>query len=41
MINNYSKIFRQLEDEIFSWIDEFEDEDFVFGDNFARFNSVQ
>ena len=37
MINNYSKIANQLEDEIFSWTDEFKDEDFIFGGNFMRF----
>ena len=31
MINNYGRIIRQREDEIFSYIDEFEDEGFVFG----------
>ena len=31
MINNYGRIIRQIEDEIFSHIDEFKDEDFVFG----------
>ena len=37
MINNYSKIANQLEDEIFSWTDEFKDEDFIFGGHFMRF----
>ena len=37
MINNYSKFVKQLEDEIFSWIDKLEDEEFVFGGNFMRF----
>ena len=37
MINNYVKIIRQMEHEIFSYIDEFEDEDFVFGSDTARF----
>ena len=37
MINNYVRIIKQLEDEIFSYIDEFEDEDFVFGGDTARF----
>ena len=37
MVNNYGKIIEQLEDEIFSYIDEFEDEEFVFGCNFMRF----
>ena len=33
MINIYLKIIKQLKHEIFSFIDEFEDEEFVFGDN--------
>ena len=37
MISNYGKIIKQLEDEIFSYIDESEDEEFVFGGNFTRF----
>ena len=37
MINNYVAIIKQIEDEIFSYIDEFEDEDFIFGGNTARF----
>ena len=37
MISNYNKIIKKLEDEIFSCIDEFEDEEFVFGGNFPRF----
>ena len=37
MIYNYGKIFEELEDEIFSLIDEFEDEEFIFGGNFMRF----
>ena len=37
MINNYTNIIKQLEDEIFSWVDEFEDENFIFGGNFMRF----
>ena len=36
MIYNYGKIFEQLEYEIFSFIDEFEDEEFIFGGNFMR-----
>ena len=31
MVSNYVKIIKQLEDGIFSYIDEFEDEDFIFG----------
>ena len=37
MISNYVKIIKQLENEIFSYIDEFEDEDFIFGGDTARF----
>ena len=37
MIRNYVKIIKQLEDEVFSYIDEFEDEDFIFGSDTARF----
>ena len=37
MINNYTNIVKQLEDEIFSWVDEFEDENFIFGGNFMTF----
>ena len=37
MINNYVAIIKQIEDEIFSYIDEFEDEDFIFGGDTARF----
>ena len=37
MINNYGKIIRQVEDGLFSYIDEFEDEDFVFGGDSKRF----
>ena len=37
IINNYVKIIEQLEDEIFSLIDEFEDKKFIFGGNFMRF----
>ena len=37
MISNYVKIIKQLEDEIFSYIDEFRDEDFIFGGDSARF----
>ena len=37
MISNYNKIIKQLEDEIFSYIDEFEDEEFVFADNSIGF----
>ena len=37
MMCNYGKIIKQLEDEIFSFIDEFEDEKFIFDGAFMRF----
>ena len=37
MINIYLKIIKQLKDEIFSLIDEFEDEGFVFDGNSLGF----
>ena len=37
IINNYGRIIRQIEDEIFSYIDEFEDEDFIFGGDSKKF----
>ena len=37
MINNYVAIFKQIADEIFSYIDEFEDEDLIFGGNTVGF----
>ena len=37
MISNYSKIFEELEYEILSLTNEFEDEEFIFGGNFMRF----
>ena len=37
MINNYVAIIKQIEDEIFSYIDEFEDKDFVFIGDTATF----
>ena len=37
MIRNYGKIIKQLEYEIFSFIDEFEDEKFIFISDFMRF----
>ena len=37
MINNYVAIIKQIKDEIFSYIDEFEDEDFIFGGDTTRF----
>ena len=37
IINIYVAIIKQIEDEIFSYIDEFEDKDFIFGGDTARF----
>ena len=37
MMKNYGKIIRQVENEIFSFIDEFEDEEFNFNGSFVRF----
>ena len=37
MIINDVKIIKQLEDEIFSYTDEFEDKDFIFDGDSARF----
>ena len=37
MISNYVEIIRHLEDEIFSYIDEFEDVNIIFGGDSARF----
>ena len=37
MMFNYGKIIKQLENEIFSFVDEFEDEKFIFDGNFMRF----
>ena len=37
MISNHVKIIKELEDERFSYIDEFEDKDFIFGVDSARF----
>ena len=37
MINIYLKIIKQLKDEIFSLIDEFEDKEFVFDGNSLGF----
>ena len=34
MICNYGKIIKQLKDETFSFVDEFEDENFIFDGNF-------
>ena len=34
---NYVKIIKQLEDEIFSFVDEFEDEKSIFDGNIMRF----
>ena len=37
VISNYVEIIRHLADEIFSYINEFEDENFIFGGDSARF----
>ena len=37
MIKNYGEIIKQLEDETFSFVDEFEDEKLIFDGNFMRF----
>ena len=37
MMKNYGKIIREIKDEIFSFIDEFEDEEFNFNGSFVRF----
>ena len=37
MMFTYGKIIKQLEDKIFSFVDEFEDEKFIFDGNFIRF----
>ena len=37
MINNHVRIIRQIEDEIFSYTNEFEDEGFVVGGDSKRF----
>ena len=37
MISNYVKIIDQLKEEIISWVDEFEDDSFRFGNDFMRF----
>ena len=37
MISNYVEIIRHLEDEIFSYNDEFEDENIIFGGDSAKF----
>ena len=34
MICNYGKIIKQIKDETFSFVDEFEDENFIFDGNF-------
>ena len=36
-MNNYVAIIKQIEDEIFSYIDEFEDKDFIFSGDTATF----
>ena len=37
MMKNYGKIIKQIKDEIFSFTDEFEDEEFNFNGSFAGF----
>ena len=37
MIKNYGKIIKQIKDEIFPFIDEFKDDEFIFNGNFMRF----
>ena len=37
MIKNYGEIIKQLEDEIYSFVDEFEDEKFIFDGDFIKF----
>ena len=37
-INIYLKVIKQLRDEVFSFIDEFEDDDFIFANDFTRFS---
>ena len=37
MINIYLKIIKHIKDEFFSLIDEFEDEEFAFGNNSLEF----
>ena len=37
MIKNYGKIIKQIKDEIFPFIDEFEDDESIFNGNFMRF----
>ena len=42
IINIYFKIIKQIRDEIFSFIDEFEDDDFIFtNDNFTIFRLIK
>ena len=41
VINIYFKIIKQLRDEVFSLIDEFEDDDFVFANDFTRFRFIK
>ena len=41
IINIYFKIIKQLRDEVFSFIDEFEAHNFVFADDFTRFRFIK
>ena len=41
IISIYFKIIKQLRDEVFSFIDEFEDDDFIFANDFTRFRFIK
>ena len=41
IINIYFKIIKQIRDEVFSFIDEFEDHNCVFADDFKRFRFIK
>ena len=41
IINIYFKIIKQLRDNVFSFIDEFEDDDFIFANDFTRFRFIK
>ena len=41
IINIYFKIIKQIRDEVFSFIHEFEDYNFVFADDFTRFRFLK
>ena len=40
-MNIYFKIIKQQRDEVFSVIDEFEDDDFIFANDFTRFRFIK